>query len=369
MVYHRAVPLLSAAAALAPLEILHAVTAAGHRLQALQAVDAGAFELVVVMPVDKARSALHREEGHIPLAAANQRVVERRHGKGGGDAAVGAAPVGVAVPADKIQLFLQHVIVKPGEILHQIGGDGHIRGQLAQQGRLVVDVVGHIPCGKAPPVQLQAQQALLAVLKRRVNLVKIIVVVAPEASPPRVVQIVDGLVLLAQPYAEALLTAGAVAVAAQLVGDVPQNQPRVVTDSLDELFNDETDFFAVDRAAGAGVVPHTLMVGHAVGLHAQNLRVLAGHPVRFGAAGGGQLGVDARCIQAVHRLAKPGEIILSLARLVLSPSKNAQRGGVHAGLFHHLDVLFQDIRPVKPLVGVVVPAAHQDGGLGDRFHR
>ncbi len=101
VVYHRAVPLLSAAAALAPLEILHAVTAAGHRLQALQAVDAWAFELVVVMPVDKARSALHREEGHIPLAAANQRVVERRHGKGGGDAAVGAAPVGVAVPADK----------------------------------------------------------------------------------------------------------------------------------------------------------------------------------------------------------------------------------------------------------------------------
>lgn len=57
-----------------------------------------------------------------------------------------------------------------------------------------------------------------------------------------------------------------------------------------------------------------------------------------------------------------------LVRLVLGPGEHAEGGGVHAGLFHHFDVLFQDVGPVEPLVGVIVPTAEQDGGFGDRFH-
>ena len=102
MVHYRAVPLLGAAAALAPLKVPYAVAAAGDRLQALQTVDAGALELVILVPVDEAGRALHREERYVPLAAANQRVVKRGHGKGRRDAAVGTAPVGVAVPTDEI---------------------------------------------------------------------------------------------------------------------------------------------------------------------------------------------------------------------------------------------------------------------------
>ena len=340
MVHYRAVPLLGAAAALAPLKVLHAVTAAGDRLQALQTVDTGALELVILVPVDEAGRAFHREERYVPLAAANQRVVKRGHGKGRRDAAVGAAPVGVAVPADEIQFFLQIVVVQPGEILHQVGGDGHVRGQLVQQLGLAVDIVGHVPGGEAPPIQFQAQQALFAVLKRRLDLVKIVVVVAPEAGPPGVVQRVDGLVLVAQPIAEAGLAAGAVAVAAQFIGDVPQNQPGVVADGLDELFNDGVDLLAVDGAAGAGIVAHTLVVGHAVGLHAQNLGIFFRHPVGLSAAGGGKLGVDARRVQAVHRLAQPGKVVLTLLRLVLGPGEHAEGGGVHTGLFHQFDVLF-----------------------------
>ena len=75
------------------------------------------------MPVDKAGRAFHREEWDVALAAANQRVVERGHGEGRRDAAVRPSPVGVAVPADKVQLLLQHMIVETGEILHQIRRD------------------------------------------------------------------------------------------------------------------------------------------------------------------------------------------------------------------------------------------------------
>ena len=49
MIHHGAVELLVGAPAFPPLEILHGVGAAGHRLEAGQPVDAGALYLVHVL--------------------------------------------------------------------------------------------------------------------------------------------------------------------------------------------------------------------------------------------------------------------------------------------------------------------------------
>lgn len=69
----------------------------------------------------------------------------------------------------------------------------------------------------------------------RLHLVKAIVVVAPEASPPGMVQGINGMILFFQPAAEALLAQRAVAFAAQLIGNVPQDQAGVVAHSVDQV--------------------------------------------------------------------------------------------------------------------------------------
>jgi hypothetical protein len=296
-------------------------------------------------------------------------MIKRRHARRHGGAAVGAPPMGVTVPADKIQLSLQLVVVQSGEVLHQVRGNGHIGGPLAQDRRFAVYIVHHVPGGKAPPIQLQAVQALLPVIKRRLHLVKAVVVVAPEASPPGMVQGINGMILFFQPAAEALLAQRAVAFAAQLIGNVPQDQAGVVAHSVDQVVQQLLYLLAVDGAGQAVVVAHALVVPYTVGLHAQHFGVFACQPVGLCTSGRCQLGINALVIQSIHDLAQPSKVIFPLARLICCPGKHTQRNAVHSGLFHHADVRFKNIRAVQPLIRVIIAAAQHHRGFGDKVHR
>ncbi len=367
MVHHRAVELLGGAPALAPLEILHGVGAAGHRLETGQPVDARALHLVHVLPVHQAGGALHHHERYAAFQGTHQRMLEGRL-KGGVLQGLPVVVEGrIIVPGHHVHVRGHLPVVQPVEHAHQIGRHGNPGGDAVQHGRLRLHEVIGVPCGEALPLQAQAHDAVLAVGEGRLYLVEIIVAMAPERRPPGVVELLDVIVVLfGQILPEPPDAVVAVALPAELVGDMVHDDAGVGAEPFRQLPVHEGHLFPVDGGAHAMVVAAAVVFPLAHPVHPPGLRVSCVQPGGPGSRGRGQHGVDAVLVEPVYDLLQPFKMEVSLFGLQDRPGKNAHAGAVDAGLLHQPHVLLQDVRPVQPLLRVVVAAVDQALYLGEQ---
>ncbi len=224
---HRRVVLLGAAGRLPPLEEADGVGAMGDVRERVAGQSAGRFGQVDRLPVDGAGGVLHEEPGPAARQVAGEVRRERQLVAGlragqqvvvVGDEVDLAGPVGVVhVPG------LAHD--------HEVGGHRDAGGQLGQQVAFGAQVVLERVGGEAPEVELLGRVGEGGGQAGWQDLIPVAVLLRPERGRPGPVQLVDGAVTGAQPGAEG--RGGVVGVvvgvvAAQLVGDVPGGQGRVV---------------------------------------------------------------------------------------------------------------------------------------------
>ena len=190
MVDHCAVKFFAAAAALAPLEILHGIRSMCDGLDGCQFVLARRFQAVDGPPVDLTGRIFHHQEG-CPLHTAHQVV---RHGRvdGHGDIAARVrAPGGVIVPGNDVEDVFEFRVVEAIIKAHQIGGDGQIAAARAHGGLFPGAEIHRAVRDKAAPVNYLAVHEHLPARRGRLDLFPVRIRMAPETGPPGVVERVE----------------------------------------------------------------------------------------------------------------------------------------------------------------------------------
>ena len=351
----RAVELFLCAAAGAPLEIQHTVRAVRHRLQGCQLGYAGLFLLGDRLPVGKAGAGFHQQEGfafHGVKQVVHHGGVQRRflHGFGG------LVPCRVVVPAGDIDFLCHFKVIDAVKAVHHIGGEFGTGCQFFDGIPFKFQKINVSVTDKALPIQRQCLHSVFALRGGAFDLLPCGVIVAPETGVPRLVQRLQAAVARLQPTAELRLAQLAVAVPAHLVGDMPQDDCRVVAEALRQLLVDTPHFIPIQRRGIAVILPPVVQLAYTVSAHTAHLGVLVRQPRRACCAGGCQNRADPVGVQVVDDVRQPVQRVHTLLRLQCRPRKHAQRHRVDTGLFHQLDILRQYVRSVQPLLGVVVPA-------------
>lgn len=280
---------------------------------------------------------------------------------------MGAAAVGdqVVVVGDEVDLAAPGPVVDRvalAERGHEVGGDRHARGQPVQDVPLHDEVLAHGGVGEAAVVQRLGRVADGGGGARRVDLLQVGVVLAPEGGAPDLVDRVDRAVDGAQPAAEVGRAGVAVAGGdgdAVLVVHVPQGERRVVAVALGEAGGDVrgggpvVGVAVADGGAGAELVAHALLG------HGQRLGVGAVEPGGRGGGGRAQVDADAVLVQQVEDPVEPAEVVLPRGGFQQGPGEDPDAHHRDAGLPHQPDVLAPDV--LRPLLGVVVPAEGEPG--------
>ena len=269
-------------------------------------------------------------------------------------------PRGIAVPRDNVHALRKGEIVVIPETFHQVR-----RALQRRIHRLHRVALRHherlaLMGGEAPPVDKHAVGAGFRHFTGRFHLRPVGVAVAPERCPPRLIEVFQRSIALFQPLAEFFLTQRAVAVAGKLVGQVPEDDRRMMRIPLRQRRVHLPHFAAVNRAGQAVIVPSAKMVALIVLIHAQDFGVLLRHPRRTRARRRCQNDVDAAAPQPVDDFVQPREVVHAVLRLQPRPRENRNRHTVHMCLMHQLDVLFQNLRMIQPLVRVIVAAVQEN---------
>ena len=153
---------------------------------------------------------------------------------------------------------------------------------------------------------------------------------------------------------EGLLAQLAMAFAAVFIGYMPAHHRRMTAKAFGQGAVDPPHEGPVGGGGEAVVVPAAVEVAPAVLPHAKHLGVPPAHPGRARAAGRGQENGDACPVQAIQGIRQPVEGEMPLLGLQGGPGEYAHAHQVAPRQLHQPDVLFEDIGPVQPLVGVVV---------------
>ena len=159
-----------------------------------------------------------------------------------------------------------------------------------------------------------------------------------------------------QIIAEFFLAQRAEALTGELVGQVPEHQSRMALHRAGQRPDHLLRLPAVFRRRHAEVVAPAMMGAHTVSSDPHALRIFLIHPGGAGAGRRRKHRGDTGGIQLVHDFDQPVKMEFILRRFIGRPSEHAQCCAVDAGLFHQPDVFLQDVRPVQPLIRIVVPA-------------
>ena len=265
-------------------------------------------------------------------------------------------PFGVAVEAGEVNGAGHFIVVQPPEHLHQIRGNGQIRGQRPQGLRLRPDEIHGLVGDKALPGKVQPVNGFFADGRRTVQLVPVGEGFAPKAGPPGVVQGVQRAVTALQEFPEGTLAQLAVAFAAVFVGDVPAHHRRVLAEALGQCAVDPLNEFTVGGGGKAVVVTTSVEVAHSVRPHPQYLGVALAHPCRPCAAWRGQKHRNPGFVQPIQHFFQPVKGKPPILGLQRRPGEYAYTHQIAARQLHQAYVLLKYIGPVQPLVGVVVAA-------------
>ena len=351
----RTMELFLCAAAGTPLEIEHTVRAVRHSLQGGKLCDAGLFLLGDGLPVGKAGAGLHQQERlalHGVIQIVHHGSVQRSlfHRLGG------LVPRGIVVPAGNVDLFGHLEIVDTVKAVHHVDRELGIRRKFFYGVPLKFQEINVPVADEAFPVQCKPLHRVFPLWGGTFDLIPVGVIVAPEPGVPRLVDRFQRAVPRLEPAAERSLTQLTVAVAAHFVGDMPKQNSRVTAEPLCQLLVDDADFFTVERRGIAVVLAAVVQLPDAVCPDTAHLGVLVRHPCRARRTGGGQNGGNAVFIQVVNDIGQPVQLVHTLLRFQRRPREHPQRHRVDMGLFHQRNILCQNVRPVEPLLRVIVPA-------------
>ena len=108
-------------------------------------------------------------------------------------------------------------------------------------------IIGHVPCRKTLPLQIQSNIAEFTILIRRLNLRKIIIIMAPESCPPFLVQFLNAIVEFVR---KVLLKTGhakrAVTFSTKFIGNMPHHKSRMIPKLIHEFVDDRCNFFPIN---------------------------------------------------------------------------------------------------------------------------
>ena len=307
-------------------------------------------------PVRHARRAFHQKE--VFVLDRTHHVVRHR-GRDRNLYVVGRMPLRVIVPGNNIELRAELEVIEAVVEAHQVRRHRDIRVYFLHGVALHFHEIDGLVRDKALPIERQAVHVHFAVRLRRVNLVPARIRVAPEVRPPRVVQVIERLILLFQPIAERLLAQRAVALAAVLVRKVPQNDARVVCKALCKALIHLAGLLSVHGGCIAVVMARAGKVAHTVILHTANLLILFAHPKRLCTGRCGQHGINAVFVEIVDDLLQPVEVVFALIRLQMCPGENTDRHAVDIRFLHQLHVLLENLGIAQPLFGIIIAAMQQ----------
>ena len=243
---------------------------------------------------------------------------------------------------------------------HQVGRHRDVGREAVEQVALRDQAAHQLIRGEAPVVQVLGRVDPAGGGAGREDLLPVGVALRPEGGAPRLVQLVEVAVAVAQPAAEGVGRDVAVAVgvvAAELVVDVPQDERRVSTEVLGELLDQSELAFPDDRRARAERLAGPGIQATAVVVDGKDLGIAAAQPGRWRCGRCRQVDRDARSVQQAEDVVELVEGVRPLARLEPSPREDADRDQGDAGLAHEADVLVPGL--AGPLLRVVVTAVGQ----------
>ncbi len=354
---HRGVVLLRPGDRGPPLEEADRVGAAGHVLQAVAQHLARALRVVGGLPVDRARGVLHQDPGRTAGEPAGPVRAQRQlHVRG-----VQTAHQ-VVVVAHHVLLGGPAPVVGAVEVAHhhEVRGDRDAGAQPVQHVALGAVLVEQLLGAEPAEVQLLGGVELGGTDPGRLDLVPVGVVLGPERRPPGRVQGLEGAVALAQPPAERPRAHVAVAVrvvAAELVGDVPHREGRMVRVAGGDVLHQRQRVPAVDRRARAPALPAPVAQAPALYVDREHLGMGPGQPRRRRGGRRGEVHRDAVVVHQVEHDVEPVEVPGAGSRLDPRPREHPDRHEGDPGLAHQPRVLRPDA--LGPLLGVVVAAVPQ----------
>ncbi len=167
--------------------------------------------------------------------------------------------------------------------MHHVDGGRNIRTRISDRLDLLCNEVSCLLADKAFPIQIQAMQKSLSQRRWTLYLVKRLVGMTPEGRAPCLIERIHGLILFLYPVAKSLLTERTMALAAILIGDMPEDDLLSLAITLCQFCIDSTHFLAIDRRSIAMVVAVAIERTLTSFIDAEYLQVFLGHPLGSGA--------------------------------------------------------------------------------------
>ncbi len=251
------------------------------------------------------------------------------------------------------------MIIEAAIIVHHIRRDRPVRACLAQAGNLEPHEISRPVRHKTLPVKRQPMYRHLPADGRRLDLIKALVLVAPECSIPAAVHLVNRPVTFLQPGAEFLLAQRAIAGSPILVGDVPHPHARMLPETACQLLVDDLHLPAVNRRRITMVMPSPEKRPVPRLVDAQHLRIFVRKPFRPCAGRRRENHGHPVLIQLIYNIFHPFKPEDSFLRLERSPRKDPHRYRIDMRCTHQLDILLQNLRMLQPLVRIVIAAIEQ----------
>ena len=231
----------------------------------------------------------------------------------------GLVPCGIVVPAGNVDLLGHFEIVDAVKPVHHVYRELCIRRKFFHGITLKFQKINMPVTDKALPVQRKALHGIFPLRGRAFDLFPSGIVVTPEPGVPRLVQGIQRAIPFLEPAAERGLTQLAMAVAAHLVGDMPEQDSRVIAEPLRQHLVDDADFFPVNRRCIAVILPPVVQLPDPVCPDSAHLGVFVCHPSGAGRTGRCKDRIDSIGIQVMDDVCQPIQLKYPLLRFQCGP--------------------------------------------------
>ncbi|MNE44306.1 hypothetical protein D3C80_1385260 [compost metagenome] len=169
MIQYGTVKLLTGAAALAPLEVLHGIRTVRYSLQGRQLVHARTLQLAYRLPVGQGRRALHQQERLVLEGAEHIMMHCCPSGQTRIIVILSVAPVRICIPGDYIENLSHFTVVNTVNHVH-ISRDRQLGIVTAHSSHFMAAEINCLLADKPAPVQIQAVNLGLTVRSRGFDL-------------------------------------------------------------------------------------------------------------------------------------------------------------------------------------------------------
>ena len=137
---------------------------------------------------------------------------------------------------------------------------------------------------------------------------------------------------------------------------MPQDHAGMINEGFCQLSVDLVNFLAISRRGITVIVTLAKEGASAVFIHPQDFRVSVCQPVRTCSGRSGQVYGYAMAVKPVDDLFHPVKLVVAFLRFQHCPGKNPKRNAVDSCFFKILQIFFQDIWTIQPLIRIIVTA-------------